>query len=1381
MTPVSPTALPRPSRQRWQALRLGLIELYHYDAEEFWLRDGHLLLRGNNGTGKSKVLSLTLPFLLDANLSSARLEPDGDRSKRMEWNLLMGGRHERRVGYSWMELGRLDEDGNYQYLTLGAGLRAVAGRGGVDAWYFTSDQRVGETLWLTTQAHTAVAKDRLRESIGEHGQIYDTATDYRRAVDETLFGLGPARYAALIDTLIQLRQPQLSKQPNEQRLSDALTEALPPLDRTALEDIAEAMNQLEDYRRELAELETLRKAVASFTERYRHYAQIATRRRAGELRAAQTHFDNASRELRSAEAELASARTALESAETRSGDCETALDAARARLSILRADPVMRDAARLHQAETDLQRSREQVAEAERRTEIARQRLNEERRQLASRVEEAERTRVELREILASARRLAGELGLASSHEETLHVVASPDAVAELGPEDLDSVRGRLREAVKRRSEEIALVRKRLAELAAAAQKRELALSEREARADEHAAAEEHLQTSNERLRSAAAALVVSWQRHLSGLQVLQPESPEAALEALADWVETLAEANPVRTALEAAARTCERDFANQAATLQRQQEEASAERATLLEERQRLETGEDSPPPALYFRDRGDQQSRPGAAFWQLVDFDPELPDSQRAGIEAALEAAGLLDAWLTPQGVLLDPESGDARLRARAPRPRSLAGPLRACSPPPGAVTPVTPEVVTAVLASIDYADDDSGDAEAWVSASGAFRLGPLSGRWSKTEAQYIGYAARLAARQRRLAVIAEQLTGLDSALAALATQQIQIEALRAQAQTELAESPTDDSLRGAHATVAVAERQRRDAQQRLGEADGRLAQAEHAWQRARDGLTLDAEDLHLPAEGAALEGIARSLDDYRAGANELVANLAGHRRSLAELVQQQQREARSQVDLVEAESSGSELARGAREALTILETLRESVGEQVLTLERRIRETEDQQKQQELGLKAALKALNVATADGARAEQKLASARILLEQRSSEREAAIEHLRGFAATGLFAIAAPTVELPQTDQPWGVEAGVVAARRAEQALQSVAYSDEDWNHVQHRIGEAFNDLGGAMAAQGHSALAEPSDNLLIVRVLYQQRPERPDLLTGRLDGELSERRALLTAREREVLENHLQQDIAVNLQRLIQDTERRVSGINAELAKRPTSTGVRYKLEWAGLPDDDQNSPAGLNEARKRLLKTSADAWSSEDRRLVGEFLQARIQAERIRDDQVALFESLSRALDYRRWHRFRVKRWQDGSWKPLSGPASGGERALGLTVPLFAAASSHYESAHEHAPRLVLLDEAFAGIDDEARASCMGLINEFDLDFVMTSEREWGCYPELPGLAICQLVRREGIDAVFVSRWSWDGNLRRAEPDPARRFPGADQDAESELTLG
>src|ERR1700722_10820055 len=76
------------------------------------------------------------------------------------------------------------------------------------------------------------------------------------------------------------------------------------------------------------------------------------------------------------------------------------------------------------------------------------------------------------------------------------------------------------------------------------------------------------------------------------------------------------------------------------------------------------------------------------------------------------------------------------------------------------------------------------------------------------------------------------------------------------------------------------------------------------------------------------------------------------------------------------------------------------------------------------------------------------------------------------------------------------------------------------------------------------------------------------------------------------------------------------------------------------------------------------------------VGEFLQARIDAERQRDERGTLYDSLARALDYRRWHQFTVERNQDRQWKPLSGPASSGGRALGLTVPLFGAPAANTE---------------------------------------------------------------------------------------------------------
>ncbi|CRK54969.1 FIG100068: Hypothetical protein [Alloactinosynnema sp. L-07] len=113
---------------------------------------------------------------------------------------------------------RLDENGAPEYRTIGCGLKAVAGRGMARHWFFVTSQRVGPEFSLVSPTKVALTRERLKEAVAGFGTVYDTATDYRRAVDEALFGLGSHRYEALVNLLIQLRQPQLTKRPDEKLL-----------------------------------------------------------------------------------------------------------------------------------------------------------------------------------------------------------------------------------------------------------------------------------------------------------------------------------------------------------------------------------------------------------------------------------------------------------------------------------------------------------------------------------------------------------------------------------------------------------------------------------------------------------------------------------------------------------------------------------------------------------------------------------------------------------------------------------------------------------------------------------------------------------------------------------------------------------------------------------------------------------------------------------------------------------------------------------------------------------------------------------------------------------------------------------------------------------
>jgi hypothetical protein len=134
--------------------------------------------------------------------------------------------------------------------------------------------------------------------------------------------------------------------------------------------------------------------------------------------------------------------------------------------------------------------------------------------------------------------------------------------------------------------------------------------------------------------------------------------------------------------------------------------------------------------------------------------------------------------------------------------------------------------------------------------------------------------------------------------------------------------------------------------------------------------------------------------------------------------------------------------------------------------------------------------------------------------------------------------------------------------------------------------------------------------------------------------------RQSRLDAREREVLENHLVGEVATQLHELIRAGESMVAAMNAELAARPTSTGMRLRFSWKPRPD----GPEALVDARRRLL--AADhVWSAEDREALGAFPQARIREVRDADDTATWQEHLTRVLDSRRWHLFAVEREQEG----------------------------------------------------------------------------------------------------------------------------------------
>src|SRR5215469_9071114 len=1335
--------LPAPSSERWKPLRAGLVDMFYYDAEEFWFRDGRLLLRGNNGTGKSKVLALTLPFLLDGELAPHRVEPDGDRQKKMEWNLLLGGKHPNpeRLGYTWLEFGRRAPDGTSEFRTIGCGLKAVVGRGIARHWFFVTTQRVGEDLHLLPASRVPLTREKLREEINEHGLVYDRAADYRRAVDESLFGLGESRYEALINRLIQLRQPQLSKRPDEKLLSRALTEALPPLSPGLVTTVAEAFRGLDEERDALRALEETRTAATEFLRHYRRYAQVAAKRKATGPRQAQSRYEQLSRDLTVAEEAYATADADLRAAQKELEELQHERTRLEARREGLRQDPAMRDARELDRRRED---ARQQDETARERDQV-RDRLTGELTRRSKKASDAAQRASDVENGLHAARDTANVAAAAArcarSHRDAI----------EGWLEDLPRARRAGHEIADRQARAIGQLERVLDGVAS----RRSALRAAQAEVDRLTA---EIQTAADRLAAAehaaaaqAADLATKYRSYLADLTELRVDDPGQLLEIVTEWAATGDGENLARREIDDAARSAVGALGRRDAQLSARRDGLTTAAAELTTEIGRLEAGGHDAPPAPHIRDPKIRDTRPGAPLWKVTDFAPGVPEQHQAGLEAALEAAGILDAWLTPDGDLL---AGDVilvsgRLPVTGPScgtvlvPAVNTGDSRAAALPEAAVR--------AALAAIGLGE---GTGTTWVTTGGRWANGVLAGSWHKDAAGYIGEGARETARRERIARLTAELADVNDAITTLDEARAELASRQDQLAAEHRAVPQDAAVREAQTRAAEQRKRRQELRDSRTEAERVCAVRQEELEAAQTAADEFAADTRLPVDPEELAAVRAGLGDYRVALAALWPAAEAFQAARSRLDEAAEELAETQERLTEAAERAVAARQTATAAQALYEALLETAGAAVEELNRKMDELRRLTERRNADEGAARELERQAISDRGKAEGTWDTLRTEIEEATRVRDASVAEFQAFATTGVLRIALPDLEVPDPAEPWPPTPTVILAREVNAALEDTDEADGLWERVQKRVTEEHKLLADAMARHGHLAGLTLQDGIIVVDVVFQGRSHDIPRLAEALREEAEQRGRLLSAREREILENHLLNEVAGTLHELITAAETEVRGMNDELETRPTSTGMKLRLVWQQARD----APDGLDRVRHKLRQT-VDAWSADDRATVGSFLQQRIATEHASNPATGWAEALTVALDYRRWHEFVIQRYQDGQWRPATGPASGGERALAASVPLFAAASAHYKSAgNPSAPRLIALDEAFAGVDDDSRAKCLGLLATFDMDVVMTSEREWGCYPQVPGLGICQLARHDGIDAVLVTPWRWDGRERR-----------------------
>lgn len=258
---------------RYKVNRIGFVNFWLYDEEDFYFYDGKLLLRGTNGSGKTVTMQSFFPLIFDGNKSPERLDPFGSRDRKIEDYLLpedFNGNEN--TGYLYIEFYNSDDN---KYLTIGIGLRAIKNRN-CEFWGFaiTDNRRIGTDFLLFRERSLRIplTKKELQTRIGTGGEFVETAKEYKKMVNKLLFGFENATlYSEFINLLIQVRSPKLSNSTRPSQLTKILSTVLEPLSEEDLRVMADSIDDMNKYKEKLADLQTENTACLNLKNSYLEY------------------------------------------------------------------------------------------------------------------------------------------------------------------------------------------------------------------------------------------------------------------------------------------------------------------------------------------------------------------------------------------------------------------------------------------------------------------------------------------------------------------------------------------------------------------------------------------------------------------------------------------------------------------------------------------------------------------------------------------------------------------------------------------------------------------------------------------------------------------------------------------------------------------------------------------------------------------------------------------------------------------------------------------------------------------------------------------------------------------------------------------------------
>lgn len=1347
---------------KWVIHRIGLVDFWYYDEEEFYFKDGRLLLRGSNGSGKSVTMQSFIPLLLDGNKASERLDPFGTKARRLENYLLEeGDGREERTGYLYMEFKRKDSD---TYTTIGIGLNAKRGKK-LDSWYFciNDGRRIGKDFFLYKDLKDKIPFTRLEltNRIGQGGQVVNGQREYMKLVNDTLFGYESVEeYKELIDLLIQLRTPKLSKDFKPTVLNEILSNSLPPLSDDDLRPMSEAIENMDNLKARMESLERSVKAADRILEVYGQYNRAVLSTKANwYLRALEKQ-----KQLKAEEKQYSER---LEEAEKQK------LEEAQREQSLLQEQQVTKQKID-SLAENDVSKLAERKVQLTNQQSELNQDLEEKRRQQSRQEErekelehsiktEQEKEELQKDELLSMLQEMEDCFQVLEFDENEFLCAELSNSLSE--EYSFEGMKQLIRQKKHQLTEGIQCLRayQRLKE--------------------EY----ESLQIELEKMNSALKNLEITMEQYEGQVRQVQEEWQEHFYQWLRENQQLLlsntAQQEMVQYVLTFTSSSDPMTFKEPLRLVMNEKQKSFLAKEALLEHEKGILTKEfeDKQKELKEWEEKKDpepersdevkanrrwlvEQKIPHYSLYQVVDFVETVSQKQRDQLEEALYRMGILDAIIIPsnyqeQVVAMREGMCDQYLFADASYVKDSIDQLLE-------VSAETDDIIFySELSRLLSGFGVGREGNAWIHENGVYGLGILRGSITgEYQAKYIGVRARQQYRNQRIQELTAMVSQAEAAVLAKVEEIEQIQAQKEQLQKEYEGCPDIVDLRIAIQDFEKSEREVSYQKEKIAAQELKRSQCYEQVKEYGIQAAEHSRKLYLKADLALFEQAFKELEEYQETIFQLSNCHQNYRNQLKliEINAVNLEDCRALLDEIRYDVGSYErkLVGIQKEIQSIEEQLRisgfEKIQEELMSCTKRIEEIPNELKECYSKQSAAQKDMDYYEKELEQVQDKVTTS--INEVNITE--------NGFLQES---------NLSYVDEvtPMDQESTETFAKRIYKLYQM-------------NDGKTVSELGSSFQEKFYSNTSELAEFHVSQRRIFEEDVEentfgyqfqRIDVtakykgrevpfhrLCSGLKEDVEVQRQLVKESDRTLFQDILANTISKKIRYKIYHSEKWVERMNELMNSMNTSSGLKLSLVWKKKKAEEENQ---LNTKELvELLKKDAGLMTEEELDQLSKHFQSKVEeARRMLADlgNSKSFHAIMReVLDYRKWFEFQLYFEKTGERrKELTNNAfftfSGGEKAMSMYVPLFSAVVAKYQGAKEDAPRLVSLDEAFAGVDEQNIRDMFRLMVELDFEFIINSQILWGDCDTVPSLAIYQLLRKENAKYVTVLPYVWNGNKR------------------------